>query len=108
MLGYRTECNLTPLESRGTPAAHRRGTQMSTLSTRITTPTTPAPGYRRTRTATRVGILFVVQMVTAMFGTSSIQAFVDGHADRAQMTLGVLLMTGSGLAVVGIGLLTYP
>ena len=53
-------------------------------------------------------ILFVVQMVTAMFGTSLIQAFVDGNPDRAPMTVGVALMACSGLAVVGIGLLMYP
>jgi hypothetical protein len=47
-------------------------------------------------------------MVLAMFGTSSMQAYVDGHADRARLAVGVLLMTGSGLAVVAIGLLMYP
>jgi len=61
-----------------------------------------------TTTATIVGVLFVVQMVTAMVGTSLIRAFVDGNKDRAPLTLGVLLMMGAGLAVVGIGLLTYP
>ena len=53
-------------------------------------------------------MLFVVQMVSAMFGTSLIQAFVDGNPDRAPMTVGVALMTVSGLAVVAIGLLMYP
>jgi hypothetical protein len=62
---------------------------------------------RRTIAIT-VGVLFVVQMVTAMFGTSLMQAFVDGDTDRVQMTIGVLLMMCSGLAVVGIGLLMYP
>jgi hypothetical protein len=62
---------------------------------------------RRT-TATTVGVLFVLQMVTAMFGTSLIQAFVDGDPDRAPLTVGVLLMMCSGLAVVTIGLLMYP
>jgi hypothetical protein len=47
-------------------------------------------------------------MGTAMFGTSSIQAYTDGEAGRAQMTLGVLLMMGAGLAVVAIGVLMYP
>ena len=65
------------------------------------------PASRR-RAATTVGILFVVQMVTAMFGTSLVQAFVDGNTDRTPMTVGVLLMTCAGLAVVGIGLLMYP
>jgi uncharacterized membrane protein YiaA len=54
-----------------------------------------------------VGTLFFVQMITAMFGTSLIQAFSDGDTDRARVTVGVLLMTCSGLAVVGIGLLMY-
>ena len=57
--------------------------------------------------AVTVGILFFVQMVTGMFGTSLIQAFADGDTDRGPVTVGVLLMTCSGLAVVGIGLLMY-
>jgi hypothetical protein len=57
--------------------------------------------------AVTVGILFIVQMVTAMAGTSLIQAFVDGDTARAPLTVGVLLMTCSGIAVVGIGLLMY-
>jgi len=81
---------------------------MSTLST-TPTPTLIQrhPGSRRS-TATAVGILFIVQMITAMFITSMVQAFVDGDTDRAQLNLGVLLMMCSGLAVVGIGLLMYP
>ena len=58
--------------------------------------------------AVLVGILFIAQMVTASIGTSLIQAFVDGNTARAPMTVGVLLMMVSGLAVVGIGLLMYP
>jgi hypothetical protein len=54
-----------------------------------------------------VGILFFIQMITAMFGTSRIQAFVDGNTDRTSVTVGVLLMMCSGIAVVGIGLLMY-
>jgi hypothetical protein len=57
--------------------------------------------------AVTVGVLFIVQMVTAMVGTTLIQAFVDGDTDRAPLTAGVLLMMCSGLAVVGIGLLMY-
>ncbi len=57
--------------------------------------------------AVTVGILFFVQMLTGMFGTSLIQAFVDGDTDRAPLTVGVLLMMCSGIAVVGIGLLMY-
>jgi hypothetical protein len=62
----------------------------------------------RRRTATTVGALFVVQMVTAMVGTSLIQAFVDGDRDRAPMMVGVLLMLCAGVAVVCIGFLMYP
>jgi hypothetical protein len=61
----------------------------------------------RRRIAISVGILFVVQMLTAMAGTSLIQAFVDGDPARAPVTGGVLLMMCSGLAVAGIGLLMY-
>ncbi len=57
--------------------------------------------------AVAVGILFFVQMVTGMFGTSLIRAFVDGDTDRGPVTVGVLLMVCSGIAVVGIGLLMY-
>jgi hypothetical protein len=81
---------------------------MTTLT--ITDASTSIPGtpISRRTTATVVGVLFVVQMVAAMFGTSLIQGFVDGNPDRVPMTLGVLLMMGAGLAVVGIGLLMYP
>ncbi len=81
---------------------------MTSLST--ATASIPRSRSRITRRATAsiVGVLFVVQMVTAMLGTSLIEAFVEGGTDRGSMTLGVLLMMGSGLAVVGIGLLMYP
>lgn len=62
----------------------------------------------RSRTTTTVGILFLVQMATAIGGTASIQAFVDGDSDRTRLTVGVLLMMCSGIAVVAIGLLMYP
>jgi hypothetical protein len=61
----------------------------------------------RRKIAVSVGILFFVQMMTGMFGTSLIQAFVDGDTDRTPVTVGVLLMMCSGLAVVGIGVLMY-
>ena len=57
--------------------------------------------------AVTVGVLFFVQMATAIVGTLLIQAFVDGNPERTPLTLGVLLMVCSGLAVVGIGLLMY-
>ncbi len=78
------------------------------MNTLIAT-TARMPGRRpRGTTAKIVGGLFVLQMVTAMVGTSLIQAFVDGEADRAPMVVGALLMMCSGLAVVSIGLLMYP
>src|SRR3954463_16343132 len=61
----------------------------------------------RRKLAVTVGMLFIVQMVTAMVGTSLIQAFEDGDPAKAPLTTGVLLMACSGLAVVGIGLLMY-
>lgn len=61
----------------------------------------------RRATAVAVGVLFLVQMVTAMIGTSLIQAFQDGDTATRPLTVGVLLMMCSGLAVVGIGLLMY-
>jgi len=78
----------------------------------IQTTQIPAESSRRAGSMSRrtiavvVGILFFVQMLTAMFGTSMIQSFVDGDT-TARPTLGVLLMMCSGLAVVGIGLLMY-
>jgi hypothetical protein len=81
---------------------------MTTLSTtRTALPRTGNP-FSRSTTATAVGVLFVVQMVTAMFGTTLMQAFVDGDTDRNSLTVGVVLMMCAGLAVVGIGLLMYP
>src|SRR3954453_15557820 len=81
---------------------------MTTLSTTTATMFNGKHPMSRRSVATAVGMLFVVQMVTAMFGTSLIQAFVDGRSAPAPMTLGVALMFVSGLAVVGIGLLMYP
>lgn len=57
--------------------------------------------------AVTVGILFFVQMITAMIGHSLITAFTNGDPDKTSMTIGVLLMAVSGLAVVGIGFLMY-
>ena len=81
---------------------------MTSLSTAPFPISDPQHLISRRTTATVVGVLFVVQMVTAMFGTSMIEAFVEGDTDRASLTLGVLLMMGAGLAVVLIGLLMYP
>lgn len=57
--------------------------------------------------AVTVGILFFIQMATAIVGTSLIEAFEDGNTARGPLTVGVLFMVSSGVAVVGIGLLMY-
>jgi hypothetical protein len=57
--------------------------------------------------AVTVGILFFIQMATAIVGTSLIQAFEDGNTARGPLTVGVVFMMCSGIAVVGIGLLMY-
>jgi hypothetical protein len=57
--------------------------------------------------AVTVGILFFVQMATAIVGTSLIEAFEDGNSGRGPLTVGVFFMMCSGIAVVGIGLLMY-
>ena len=70
----------------------------------------PAPGRQpmpQRRVSVTVAFLFLVQMITAMLGTSLIQAFEDGDTARGPLAVGVLLMVCSGLAVVGIGLLMY-
>lgn len=59
------------------------------------------------KTAVAIGVLFIVQMITAMIGNSLTQAFADGNPDKSALTIGVLLMMCSGLAVVGIGFLAY-
>ena len=61
----------------------------------------------RRKIAVIVGILFLVQMITYMIGASLIEAFEGGDATRASLTVGVLLTTCSGVAVVAIGVLMY-
>lgn len=60
------------------------------------------------RTAVFVGLLFLVQMLTAMAGISMIDSFVAGGADAGTARAGALLMLVSGVSVAGIGLLMYP
>ena len=57
--------------------------------------------------AVAVGALFILQMVSAMIGTTLTQAFINGNPNKTALTAGVALMMCSGLAVVGIGLLMY-
>jgi hypothetical protein len=57
--------------------------------------------------AVAVGALFVFQMVSAIFGNALTQEFIAGTAGKTALTAGVALSISSGLAVVGIGLLSY-
>ena len=59
------------------------------------------------RIAVIVGILFFFQLITFLIGSSLIQAYLDGDARRATLTMGVLLEMCAGLAVVAIGILMY-
>jgi Domain of unknown function (DUF4386) len=80
------------------------------MSTQMSQNLATAPGrglMSRRTTAVVVGVLFIVQMLTAMVGTSLTQTFVDGDS-TATPAPGVLFMLTAGLAVVGIGLLMYP
>jgi hypothetical protein len=57
--------------------------------------------------ALSISILFIVQLLTAAIGNSFVQKFIDGDPNRAALTIGVLLMTFSGLAIAAIGVLLY-
>jgi hypothetical protein len=59
------------------------------------------------RTGVMVGILFFFQLITFAIGSSLIERYLDGEADRATLTIGVALEMCSGLAVVVIGFLMY-
>ena len=50
-----------------------------------------------------VGVLFIVQMITAMIGTM----LADGEPSRAMMAVSALFMTLSAASVVVIGVLSY-
>lgn len=91
-----------PSEERGAPTPPSPGPGLASR-----TKGSPKKVLSRRLIAVLVGILFIVQMVTASIGTSLIQAFVNGDTARAPMTVGVLLMACSGLAVVGVGLLMF-
>jgi len=58
-------------------------------------------------TAVAVGILFFVQLITFLIGSSLIETYLAGDAGRATLTMGVVLEMFAGLAVVGIGILMY-
>ena len=54
-----------------------------------------------------MSILFVVQVLTAAIGNSFVQSFIDGDPDKTALTIGVLLMMFSGIAIAAIGVLLY-
>jgi hypothetical protein len=60
------------------------------------------------KTAVWVGVLFLVQMITAMIGSSIADSFVPGSGSSVRLTTGVLLGISSGIAVAAIGFLMYP
>jgi hypothetical protein len=57
--------------------------------------------------ALSISILFIVQLLTAAIGNSFVQKFIDGDPNRTALTIGVLLMTFSGIAIAAIGVLLY-
>ncbi len=57
--------------------------------------------------AISVGGLFFFQLATFLVGSLMIESFLDGGADRATLSLGVLLEMLAGVAVVAIGFLMY-
>ena len=59
------------------------------------------------RVAVPLSILFIVQILTAAIGNSFVQSFIDGGPNRTALTIGVLLMMLSGIAIVAIGVLLY-
>ena len=59
------------------------------------------------RIAVIVGILFFFQLGTFLIGSSLIETYLDGEADKTTLTIGVLLEMCAGLAVVAIGFLMY-
>ncbi|MEX1208106.1 MAG: DUF4386 domain-containing protein [Acidimicrobiia bacterium] len=59
------------------------------------------------RIAVTVGILFFVQMVTFLIGSSLVQKFLDGETGRTTLTIGVLFELAAGAAIVAIGFLMY-
>lgn len=66
----------------------------------------PLLGSHR-KIAVTVGGLFFFQLASFMVGSSLVQTYLDGKADKATLTIGVLLEMCSGLAVVAIGFLMY-
>ena len=60
------------------------------------------------KSALSIGVLFVVQVLTAATGLSFVESFLDGQANETMLTTGVLLMMFSGILIAAIGVLLYP
>ena len=63
-----------------------------------------APGRQRfleshRKIAVAVGVLFFFQLATFAIGSSLIQTYLDGEAERATLTIGVLFEMAAGVAV---------
>jgi hypothetical protein len=76
-------------------------------ATRTTAVEAEAPPRWNGPIAVTVGILFFFQLITFLIGSSLIQAYLDGDAGRATLTMGVVLEMLAGIAVVAIGILMY-
>lgn len=59
------------------------------------------------KVAVSISILFIVQVLTAAIGNSFVQSFIDGDPNTTALTIGVLLMMFSGIAIAAIGVLLY-
>jgi hypothetical protein len=59
------------------------------------------------KVAISIAILFIVQILTAAIGNSFVQSFIDGDTNKTALTIGVLLMMFSGIAIAAIGVLLY-
>jgi Domain of unknown function (DUF4386) len=66
------------------------------------------PGMPYRRTAVIVGSLFILQMILFAIGSSLVEQYLRGDAERPTLTTGVCLELLAGVAVVAIGLLMYP
>jgi hypothetical protein len=66
----------------------------------------PIPAATK-RTAVALGILLILQMLTAVVGLSFVQSFLEGAAARSALTLGTLLMMFSGSLIAAIGVLLF-
>ena len=60
------------------------------------------------RSAVSIGVLFIVQVLTAAIGLSLVESFLGGQANRTMLTTGVVLMMFSGILIAAIGVLLYP